>query len=254
VRVGDSLARRPDQKDALRPPLQAAVSASQAKEGFFRILQQSRSSSAAVGVQTLEESPAPSDTISKLLFSASGYIPEESPAPADGSFFLPAGLLPTSASVASGPLTARSWTSESSSEAGHFQAMIPHRTLRRPASVPPLLIPGTKASFEAERGSISGQSTDVSSCLSSCKSLQVSKPCPPMPSTAGDCCSVSYVDESRSYGEKLPLDEVSPTLDAEALRRVKDYLKSQSELSGEYWQEQLQVASNTQKRAGLGGA
>jgi hypothetical protein len=44
-------------------------------------------------------------------------------------------------------------------------------------------------------------------------------------------------------------------LDAEALRRVKDYLmKSQPELPSEYWHEQLKVASNTQKVAGFGGA
>jgi hypothetical protein len=43
-------------------------------------------------------------------------------------------------------------------------------------------------------------------------------------------------------------------LDAEALRRVKDYLKSQPELPSEYWNEQLKVASNTRKAAGLGGA
>jgi len=259
VRVTDSLVRRRDQKELFRPPLQAAVSTSkaamptlafrlgqesdlgqanlgQAKEAFCRIMH-ARSSNATVGFQ----------------------IPEESPAPADGGCFVPASLTPVSA--AGEPLSQRSWTSEGSSEAGHFQAMIPYRTPRRPASVPPLLIPGSKlaalqlASFGGMRSTSSGQSTAVGSRMSSSNSLQVSKPCPPSAAIAGDCCSAGYVEDGRSHAVQFPLDEVAPMLDAEAFRRVKDYLKSQPELSCEsYLQEQLQVASNTQKRAGIGGA
>lgn len=247
VRVADSLVHRRDQKEMFQPPLQAAVSNSQAAMPTlaFRLGQDSYVGQASLG-QALQH--------------------RESPAPADGSFFMPAAL-PSLLSLPTAPLSERSWTSESSSEAGHFQVMIPYRTPRRPPSVPPLLIPGSSlallklasqealASRDASRSTKSGYSTDVGSSMSTAKSLQVSKPCPPTAAIAGDCCSAGHVEDGRAYPEQFPLDEVAPMLDAEALRRVKDYLKSQSNLSSEcYLQEKSQAASDVRKRAGFGGA
>lgn len=170
------------------------------------------------------------------------------------------------------PYSARSWTTvdtESSFEACHFQPKAPNIRTQRPASVPPLAIPGAGPGGALKWPSDSAQSTGKSTALSSSGTvisnstlaqasrlasalrpdqtfnkplktcagpLKVSKPCGPAlrkmseVSPAGLGEGLDSLDEAADSPEH---EDVSPNFDPEALERIKNYLASCPDITEE---------------------
>lgn len=77
----------------------------------------------------------------------------------------------------------------------------------------------------AGRG-FTGDTAVMCSTTSVATSLKVSKPSPPVYFRLGDQCG-GYIDETPD-NEDLPMEEVPPRLDAEALERIKEYLSTRA--------------------------